>query len=48
MRELTLGKMLLVLATGMILSFIIFGPECDDANNDAPECRENICIPSNN
>ena len=44
-REITLGKMLFVLTVGMILSFIIFGPECDDANNGAPVCGETICIP---
>ena len=45
MRELTLGKMLFVLIAGMILSFIIFGPKCDDTSNDAPVCGETICVP---
>ena len=44
-RGVTLGQMLLVLTAGLLLTFIIFGPECDDANNDASECRDTICVP---
>ena len=46
-RNLTLGKMLLALTAGLLLTFIIFGPECDDTNADSPICGETICIPLN-
>ena len=46
-RGVTLGQMLLALMIGLLLTFIIFGPECDDANNDAPVCGETICVPLN-
>ena len=46
-RRVTLGQMLFVLTAGMILSFIIFGPECDNVNAAAPVCGETICVPLN-
>jgi competence protein ComGC len=44
-RGVTLGQMLLVLTAVLLLTFIIFGPECDDTNSDVPECGETICVP---
>ena len=46
-RELTLGKMLLVLGAFLIIAFVAFGPECDDTNADSPICGETICVPLN-
>ena len=44
-RGVTLGQMLLALMIGLFLTFIIFGPECDDTNNGAPVYGETICVP---
>ena len=46
-RGVTLGQMLLCLGAFMLLTFIIFGPECDNANAGAPVCGETICVPLN-